>query len=139
MSDRVDVSSSTGMTPAQRFAATAGGVYLIIGVVGFGATGFSHFASVSGEQLIVFGVNPLHNLVHVLAGASWLWSARSPGLGPRTNVSLGFGFGLLAALGFFGFATILAVEAADADNFLHLATAALALYFGTVGATAARG
>lgn len=120
--------------PAQRFAVGAGIVYAIFGVVGFAATGLSHFASLSGHQLLVFGVDPLQNLVHLVAGGLWLAAARRFETARLANVALGLLLAVVTAIGFAGLASFLAIEPADADNFLHLATAALAIYFGTVGA-----
>ena len=131
MADEAGTTQTT--SPAQRFALGAGVVYLIIGIVGFAATGVSHFASVSGHQLLVFGINPLHNLIHLAAGGSWLAASRKAPVARRVNVWLAAVFAILTGLGFAGYAGILAIEPADADNFLHLATAALALYFGTLG------
>jgi uncharacterized protein DUF4383 len=120
--------------PAQRFALASGVLYVIFGVVGFAATGFSDFTSEGGHQLLVFGINPLHNLVHLAAGALWLWAARRQGTASAVNTALGVTFSAVAVLGLVGIASALALEPGDSGNFLHLATAALSLYFGTVGA-----
>ena len=125
-----DGSTTETTTPAERFALGAGVVYLVIGIVGFAATGVSHFASVSGHQLVVFGINPLHNLVHLAAGGAWVAASRKALVARRVNAWLAVVFAILTILGFAGYARILAIEPADADNFLHLATAALAFYFG---------
>jgi hypothetical protein len=128
------VSAVAGATPAQRFALGAGALYVILGVVGFATTGFSDFTSEGGHQLLVFGINPLHNLVHLAAGGLWLWAARKHATARVVDVALGVTFVALTAIGFSGHAGVLAIEPGDSDNFLHLATGALSLYFGSVGA-----
>ena len=50
---------------ARRFAQVFGAVYVLVGVLGFVFTGLSDFAAPSDDKLILFGVNPLHNLVHI--------------------------------------------------------------------------
>jgi hypothetical protein len=55
------------------------------------------------------------------------------------SLVLGFALGLVSVLGFVGALRFLAIDdLADPDNFLHLVTAALALYFGSVGAEPSR-
>ena len=49
------------------------------------------------------------------------------------NVALGVALGLVTVLGLLGWLGMLGMSGlADPDNFLHLSTAALALYFGSV-------
>ena len=123
-------------TPAQTFALVFGAVYLLIGVAGFVVTGFDNFAGETyGEKLILFPVNPLHNIVHIGVGALWLGAAGKHASAKNVNVLIGVVYGLVAILGFAGLLKFLAIEnAASADNFLHLVSSALALYFGTAGA-----
>src|SRR3712207_2957062 len=61
-------------TPAQMFALVFGVVYLLVGLVGFAATGFDNFATFSEDSLLIFNVNPLHNLVHLAIGGVWIAS-----------------------------------------------------------------
>lgn len=124
-------------SPAQRFALGAGIVYAAVGIIGFAVTGVSHFAAVGGRQLLVFGINPLHNLIHLATAGALLWASRSERHSRKADLVLGGIFLLLAIVGFAGFASVLAIEPADADNFLHLSTAALALYFGAFGTRSA--
>lgn len=123
-------------TPAQMFALVFGVVYLAVGILGFAVTGFDNFAGQTfDEKLIIFALNPLHNVVHVLIGVVWIAAGRSHAGAKTINTLFGVVLLLVAVLGFAGALKWLAVEnAADPDNFLHLATAALALYFGTAGA-----
>ena len=121
-------------TPVQIFSLVFGIVYVLAGLAGFLVTGFRGFAESAGQTLIVFGLNPLHNIVHILIGAAWIVASRSESSSRNVSLALGFALGLVAVLGFIGALRFLAIESlADPDNFLHLVTAALALYFGTVG------
>jgi hypothetical protein len=121
-------------TPVQMFSLVFGIVYVLAGVAGFLVTGFRGFADTTGQTLVVFGLNPLHNIVHILIGAAWILASRSESSARNVSLALGLTLGLVAVLGFVGALRFLAIESlADPDNFLHLVTAALALYFGTVG------
>jgi hypothetical protein len=127
-------------TPAQVFALVFGIVYLAVGILGFAVTGFDGFAAENlGEKLILFPVNPLHNVVHLLLGAVWLGASRTHAAAKGVNVIIGVAYLLVFVLGMVGALKWLAIEgASSADNYLHLATAALAIYFGTAGAAATR-
>lgn len=122
-------------TPLQTFNLVFGAVYLAMGLLGFTVTGFDGFAAgpVDGT-LIIFGLNPLHNIVHLVIGGAWLVSSRSHAAARAASVAIGSAFLLVALLGFFGALKFLSIDsAADPDNFLHLASAALAFYFATTG------
>jgi hypothetical protein len=123
-------------TPAQTFALVFGVVYLLVGVVGFFVTGFDGFAAKSyGEKLLLFPLNPLHNLVHVAIGALWIGAAAKHATAKSTNMLIGVVYALVAVLGLIGVLKFLAIkDAGSADNYLHLVTAALAIYFGSAGA-----
>jgi hypothetical protein len=73
----------------QRFAQVFGAVYLLVGLLGFAFTGFADFAGPSDGKLLLFGVNPLHNIVHLAVGALWLASSRT-----EASATLGLYFGL---------------------------------------------
>jgi hypothetical protein len=118
------------------FALVLGVIYLIIGIIGFAVTGFDNFAGKTyDDQLIIFPVNPLHNVVHLLLGAVWIGAAGQRSTAKSVNLVLGAVLLLVAILGLAGVLKFLAIEdAASADNYLHLATGALGVYFGTAGA-----
>ncbi len=123
-------------TAAQKFALVAGLVYVSIGVLGFFATGFDNFVGNSDETLILFEVNPFHNVVHLTIGGLWLGAAFV--LAPMATQGVNFaiaGFYLLAAIGgFLGlgiFEDLLSIDGPLVpDNFLHLVTGLAALPFG---------
>jgi len=122
-------------TPAQRFAVVFGAVYLAVAVAGFALTGFSDFAGHHSHTLLVFAVNPLHNTIHLVLAIAWLAAAPRRRTARLANLAIGVVLGLVTVLGFFEGLGVLGMSGlADPDNFLHLTTATLALYFGSVGA-----
>jgi Domain of unknown function (DUF4383) len=124
-------------SPAQLYALVFGGVYLVVGLLGFAVTGFDNFAGGQpfDEELILFAVNPLHNIVHIALGAVWIGASRTHAAAKRVNLAFGIVFVAVFVLGMVGALKWLAIEGASSpDNYLHLATAALSLYFGTAGA-----
>jgi hypothetical protein len=124
-----------GWSPAQKFAAVFGVVYLLVGVAGFVLTGFGDFAGSHHATLLVFAVNPLHNVVHLVLAAGWLAGCARHRTARLANLALGVLLGLVTVLGAVGGLGVLGMSGlADPDNFLHLATATLALYFGSVAA-----
>ena len=104
--------------------------------MGFAVTGFDQFAGqVYNEKVIIFPVNPLHNIVHIAVGALWLGASAKHASAKSTNLLIGVVYGLVTLLGFAGVLKFLAIAGpGSADNFLHLASSLLALYFGTAGA-----
>ena len=121
-------------TNAQWFALVFGAVYLIVGIAGFFVTGFDGFtAETYDEKLIIFPVNPLHNVVHVVLGLGWLGAASSPSAARAVNTLYGIILILVGVLGMLKVLQFLAIEdAASADNYLHLGSGILSLAFGTV-------
>jgi Domain of unknown function (DUF4383) len=126
-------------TPAQRFALGFGVLYLLVGAAGFAVTGMHDFAGMHhGQKLLIFAVNPLHNVIHLALGLAWLAAVTRHRTARLANLALGVVLGLVTVLGFAGGMGMLGMAGlADPDNFLHLATATLALYFGSVGARSA--
>jgi len=124
-----------GWTPAQQFAGVFGVVYLIVAIAGFAVTGFSDFAGHHAHTLLIFAVNPLHNLIHLAVAVLWLVCAPRRSAARVANLVIGVVLGLVTVLGFFGGMGMLGMAGlADPDNFLHLITATLALYFGSLAA-----
>ena len=111
-----------------------GAIYLLVGIIGFFVTGLDNFAgNEQHEMLLIFMINPLHNIVHILIGVVGLALSRTLA-GAKT-------FGLLLAVGY-GLAFIYGVIAVGkdwdflningADNVLHLLSAIVgaAIYAG---------
>jgi hypothetical protein len=120
-----DRSTTRGaMTWPQMAALAVGAVYTLIGVIGFFITGFSDFAAHTGQTLLGFEINGLHNVVHLLIGVAGLALGRTLS-GART-------YGLLLAVGY-GAAFLYGLFAVGKDwdflslnwpdNWLHLLSA----------------
>jgi hypothetical protein len=122
-------------SPAQRFALAFGAVYVVVALAGFALTGFSDFAGHHSHTLLIFAVNPLHNAIHLVLGIAWLVSAPRHATARLANLAIGVVLGLVTVIGFVGGMGMLGMSGlADPDNFLHLLTASLSLYFGSVAA-----
>ena len=122
-------------TPAQRFAAVFGVVYFLVGAAGFAITGVDDFTGMHHHTLLIFAVNPLHNVIHLVLGVVWLAAAPWHRAARATNLAFGVVLGLVTFLGFVDGMRMLGMSGlGDPDNFLHLATATLSLYFGSVAA-----
>ena len=121
-------------TPAQMFALVFGAIYTLVGIAGFFVA--SEFTGgVADDKLIAFPVNHLHNIVHLLIGGSLLFGSTRPDLARTMNLANGVVLALVAVLGFVSVLTPdLLNDRGVADDFLHLATGILAIYFGTAGA-----
>lgn len=126
-------------TPGQTFALVFGAVYLLVGIAGFFvATEFT--GGSPDDKLIIFPVNHLHNIVHLAIGGLWLAGARTAAGAKSMNTMIGVVYLLVAALGFLHpgdfMQDLLNIQGpGSADNWLHLVSGALALYFGTAGAS----
>ena len=119
------------------FALVFGVVYLLVGIGGFFVAEEFTGGSVD-DKLILFPVNHLHNIVHLLIGAAWLAASRRHDTAKTANLGIGVVYLLVAILGFTGaefMQDLLNIHSSgDADNFLHLVSGAASLYFGTAGA-----
>ena len=127
--------TSSAKTPAQTFALVFGIVYLVVGILGFFVTGFGDFFSKTGDTLILFPVNPAHNIVHLLLGAIWLGASRTHATAKSANLGIGIAYLLVFLIVLFGALKWLAIDSGiTADALLHLVSGAAAVYFGTAGA-----
>lgn len=127
-------------TPGQLFALVFGAVYILVGLLGFAVTGFDNiFNSSFNEVLIVFPVNPAHNVVHLLLGAIWLAGSRTVSGAKVANMGIGVAYLAVFLLGLVGALQWLSIESGiNADQLLHLVSGGASLYFGTAGAVARR-
>ena len=126
----------TTRTPAQLFALVFGVVYVLVGVAGFFVAD-QFTGGQASDKLILFPVNHMHNIVHLLIGGALLFGSTRADLARSVNLIVGIAYALVAILGFLGVITPdLINDRGVADDFLHLATAILAIYFGTAGSGA---
>ncbi len=118
-----------GRHSAQYLALAIGVAYSLAGLAGFFVTGFDNFAKETGETLLGLGVNPLHNVVHLLIGfagiALWprLDTARIYGWALAVGYGATFIYGLVAV----GERDINVLNINNPDNALHIASALLGL------------
>ena len=117
------------MTLNRAFAGGFGAVYALVGLVGFAVSGSVPFAGQEGASLLGFGVNGLHNIVHLLVGAALLAGFAGGHAAARSvNLVVGAVYALLAIGGPFINDTAVDLFGLNgADHLLHLATAVLLL------------
>ncbi|MFC4000759.1 DUF4383 domain-containing protein [Prauserella oleivorans] len=125
-----------GMQPVQLLAGLVGLVYLALGIIGFVLTGFGDFTGTDHSTLLVFGINPLHNIVNLVVGVLGVLMALNSSMARTYGWLLFIGFGLLfvwglAITGVFssnpvsGLGNPLNIN--NPDNWLHLGTALVGL------------
>jgi hypothetical protein len=121
-----------GRTPAQLYALLIGATLLLAGVVGFFVdSNFDIGNGIQGDDLVVFEVNGIHNLVHIASGALLLAVAGRPN--PARVVAIGFGlvYGLVTVVGLIDGEDVLGlIPVNTADSLLHLAVASIAVISG---------
>ncbi|MET1043955.1 MAG: DUF4383 domain-containing protein [Microbacteriaceae bacterium] len=120
-------------SPNRLVATIFGAVYLVVGLLGFLATGRVAFVGPDGALLLgIFEVNPLHNIAHLIIGAALLTAGlTSVRASKSANITVGVIYLLLGIVGFFIVdtpANILALN--TADHFLHLVSAIVLLAVG---------
>ena len=127
--------SAGARTPAQWAALIFGVVYLAVGLAGWFVT--NDFTGVDDEaDLLGFHLNGAHNVVHLALGAVWLAASTRFDWARAVNALFGVVLIVVCVAGLTGVLDeLLNIEdAAEPDNYLHLVTGAIVLYFGTVGA-----
>ncbi|MCI0689393.1 MAG: DUF4383 domain-containing protein [Sporichthyaceae bacterium] len=120
-------------TPNQLLGLVFGVVYILVGLVGFAITGAGGFAAHDGgHKLILFEINPLHNIVHLAVGALLALAAvRGAASARAVNTLVGAVYLAVGVVGLFltsSEANILALN--HPDNGLHLASALILLGIG---------
>lgn len=103
------------MTPSQMIALIVGAAFTLLGIVGFAVTGTDNFAAPNtGETLLGFQLNPLHNIVHLLIGLAGLAMWR------RHDSAKAYGWLLFAGYGAVFIYGLFVVNSTSAANFLAL-------------------
>ena len=94
----------------KKWAMIIGVILLLVGLWGF----------FQAPMLNIFGVNPLHNIVHLVTGAIFLRAGLAKGkeVARLTNQWLGVIYIIVGLVGFLGVLQFLNVNMAD--NWLHL-------------------
>ena len=117
----------TEKTINQKVGLAFGIVYILVGLAGFLVTGDVPFIGKEGDPLILFNVNGLHNIVHLLIGVALAGAAASSASASRSvNMTVGVVYLALGVLGWFITDTALNIVALNAaDHVLHLVSGAL--------------
>ncbi len=118
-------------SPPSVICAALGVVFVVMGVLGFAMGGMHQLFSVTGTELIVFSLNPFHNILHLMVGGLFIWgSVRSREAMVTAGVVGILALGAMAAAGFWMAAHPEAnhLAANGADNVLHLAAIPLAAF-----------
>jgi hypothetical protein len=128
-SARTGGSGSATSSPNRLIGFILGGIYLLVGLLGFTVTGDVGFADQEGDTLLGFELNNLHNIVHLLVAAILLaGAAKGVASAKGANTAVGAVYLLVGIIGLFildSDANILALN--SADNVLHLGSAAVLL------------
>ena len=112
----------------QTFARWFGILLLLIGIAGF----------FMDDMLVVFGVNTIHNIIHLVTGILGILASMSSGYAKTYNIGFGIIYLLVGILGFFSIAGIGALlNLNDWDNWLHLVIAIVVLAVGFKASTGA--
>ncbi len=119
-------------SPNRLIATIFGAVYLLVGILGFFVTAGVGFFATEGQNLIIFAVNPLHNIIHLAIGAALLIAGlTSIPSAKGVNTTVGAVYLLVGIVGLFLLGSSLNIIALNgADNVLHLASAVLLLGVG---------
>jgi hypothetical protein len=99
-------------------------VYLIVGILGF-IPGITN----QGLLLGIFAVNPLHNVVHLAAGAILVWAGRSADMVFQVNKAMAIVFAVLVVVSFLA-PVAEGVAINPPDTGLHVLSALVTGYVG---------
>lgn len=83
---------------SQRIGAVFGAVYVLVGAAGFAVTSGVGFVALRGKDLVLFEVNPLHNVVHLGIGVALLYAALNSAAASRLMNRLIGGTYFIAAI-----------------------------------------
>lgn len=116
------------MSLAQKFATTFGGVYVLVGILGFVSFFGGTTDQAPGFLLGIFGVTALHNVVHLLVGFGFLAGAQTDRSARLVSMTIGAVYTLVGVIGVLNLTLVNNLLNINlADNLLHFATGLLAL------------
>lgn len=123
------------MITIQRVATVFGAVFLVVGALGFTATGIHmggmQMDATSAPLLLgLFPVNALHNLVHLAFGLWGIWAGRGAGRAVAYALGSGAVYLLLAIVGMLTPTLLGIVPIGGYDVVLHLVLAVVLASFG---------
>lgn len=135
---RVAVDGHAARSAVAAAAAALGAAMVVLGVLGFAMGGLHQLFSTTGTELIVFNLNPLQNVIHLMLGGMLVGAAvRSLRLVRGALVATAVVAVALAAVGaaMMGAPDSNYLAANTADNVLHTAVAvvAVALFLAPAG------
>jgi hypothetical protein len=122
---------------AQRVGPFFGLLYVTIGILGFFVTGFDNFVQNTGDTLIGFSINPMHNLVHLLIGTFLIFMSTRPNVAAAEGAVMGVGLFYVVAFVIGTVSkdnlTIISMYGyGDLENFNHLVNGVALLTLGLV-------
>lgn len=114
--------TAEGRTPAQVYSLVFGVTLLLVGIAGFFVNSeFNTGSNIQGDDLIIFEVNGIHNIIHLLSGVLGIALSRTRSGGYAFALGFGLVYGLVTILGFIDGDTVLGLIPVNTeDNILHL-------------------
>lgn len=88
-------------SPNQLIGLVFGAVYIVVGLAGFAVTSGVGFAASEGRNLLLFQLNPLHNVIHLLVGAVLVGFSRRPESSRLMNGLVGATYLVVGVAGLF--------------------------------------
>lgn len=127
--------NSQNKSMVQTLVPLIGAFYVLIGIVGFGVTGFSNFVQNTDDKLLGFAINPFHNLVHLAIGVFLILMAsnKSKAVGEGATMGVGLFYIVAFVIGVYATdnLTILSMQGSgDLENFNHIVNGVLLLTIG---------
>ncbi len=120
------------MTSQQKITLGFGVFYVLIGILGF-VPGITVPTTQPGQGLLlgIFAVNPIHNIIHLVAGAVLVWGGLTAGFTTTANKVMAVVFILLVPVSLIA-PIAEGVSINLADTLLHLVSALLTGYLGFI-------
>ena len=110
----------------QKVALAFGAIYILVGILGFFFTDQFIGEDTADTLLGIFGVNHLHNIVHLLIGVVLVGAGRAGDRQARSmNATIGAVYLLLGIVGWFLKGDLNFVNLNAADHILHLLSGAV--------------